>query len=145
MTSLPTVIPFNPSHIFSSVILITNYFPSLMQGTTVNRASEKVPTFKKLRARNIYSSLTAFIISGYSRNSTVITGFFFKFLFIQFWLCWILVAACRFSLVVVSGGPLRYRAWVSHFIGVSCCGGQVLAMWASVVAAFGLSSCGTKA
>lgn len=85
MTSLPTVIPFNPSHIFSSVILITNYFPSLTQGTTVNRASEKVPTFKKLRARNIYSSLTAFIISGYSRNSIVITGFFFKvFIYLVF-------------------------------------------------------------
>ena len=30
--------------------------------------------------------------------------FFFKDFFIYFWLCWVLVAACRLSVVVVSGG-----------------------------------------
>ena len=28
----------------------------------------------------------------------------FTYLFIYFWLCWVLVAACRLSLVVASGG-----------------------------------------
>ena len=52
--------------------------------------------------------------------------------FIYFWLHWVFIAACRLSLVVVSGG-------------FSCCRARALGARASVVAAHGLSSCGTQA
>ena len=35
--------------------------------------------------------------------------------------------------------------WASHCIEFSCCGARALGTWASVVAAQGLSSCGSQA
>ena len=62
-----------------------------------------------------------------------------------FWLRWVFVAAHRLSLVVVSGATPRCSARASHCCGLSCCGAWALGAQASVVAALGLSSCGTQA
>ena len=53
------------------------------------------------------------------------------------------VAACRLSRRV--GATLRSGARASYCGGFSCCGGPALGAWASVVAARGLSSCGSRA
>ena len=44
-----------------------------------------------------------------------------------------------------AGATLRYGARASHCGGFSCCGAQALGMWASVVVAHRLSSCGSRA
>ena len=58
-------------------------------------------------------------------------------IFLFFWLCWVFVAVCGLSLVVVSG------ARASHCGGFSCNGARALGEQASVVVARGLSSFGT--
>ena len=67
----------------------------------------------------------------------------FTYLFI-FWLCWIFVAARSLSLRRV-GATLRRGTRASHCGGFSCCGAQALGVRAPVVAAWGLSSCGSRA
>ena len=62
---------------------------------------------------------------------------FFKIL-IYFWLHWVFVAACQFSLVVVRGAVLCCGARASHCSGFSCCGARTLGTWTSVVVAHGL-------
>ena len=42
------------------------------------------------------------------------------------------------------GATLRCGAWASHCGGSSCCGAQAPGVWASVVVARGLSSCGAQ-
>ena len=44
-----------------------------------------------------------------------------------------------------AGATLRCGAWASHCRGLSCCGAWAPGVWASVVAARGLSSCGSQA
>ena len=61
---------------------------------------------------------------------------FFK-LINYFWLHWVFVAAC--------GLFFSCSAWASHCGGFSCCGARAVGARASVVAARGLSSCGTWA
>ena len=73
----------------------------------------------------------------------VFLGVFFSFIY--FWLRWVFVAACRLSPVAASRGHSLLQCAASHCGGVSCCGAQALGVWASVVAARGLSSCGTWA
>ena len=53
--------------------------------------------------------------------------------------------ARRFSLVVASGGHSSLQCVASHCSGFSCCRARALGMWASVVEARGLSSCGLRA
>ena len=43
------------------------------------------------------------------------------------------------------GSALRCGAQASHCGGFFCCGAKVLGVWASVVVAHGLSSCGSQA
>ena len=64
---------------------------------------------------------------------------------IFFWLHWVFIAACRLSLIVPSGDYSSLQCTNFSFGGFSCCGARVLGMWASVVAARGLSSCSTWA
>ena len=62
-------------------------------------------------------------------------------LFIYFWLCWVLVAAHRLSLIVASGGSsLVASVWVSHCRASSCGGAWALGTRASVVVTEELSS-----
>ena len=68
-----------------------------------------------------------------------------RFLFNLFWLHWVFVALCSLSLVAVSGGTLHCGVRASHCSDFSCCGVQALGAWASVVAAWGLSSCSSQA
>ena len=58
-----------------------------------------------------------------------------------FWLHWVFVAVCRFSVVAASGDYSCCGARASH-CGFSCCGAWALGTWASVVVARGLSGCG---
>ena len=58
---------------------------------------------------------------------------------------WVFVAVCRFSLVAEGGAIFCCGTWTSYGGGFSCCGAQVLGGQASVVAARGLSGCGTWA
>ena len=69
---------------------------------------------------------------------------YFIYLFIYFWLCWVFVAVCGLSLVAASGTTLHCCVRASHCGGFSCCGAQALGARASVVAAHGLSSCGSQ-
>ena len=85
-------------------------------------------------------------------DSTTFLKIKFIYLFIYFWLCWVFVAARRLSLVAVSRGysslwctgfSLRWlllRSTGSRHVGFSSCSTR-----ASVVAARGLSSCGSRA
>ena len=67
------------------------------------------------------------------------------FVLIYFWLCWVFVAARWLSLVAASRDYSLLRSRASHCGGFSCCGAQALDVWASVVVARGLSSCGSRA
>ena len=69
---------------------------------------------------------------------------FFKKI-IYFWLHWVFVAACGLSLVAASGGysSLGYEGFSLRCL--PCCGAPALGAQASVVAARGLSSCGSRA
>ena len=49
------------------------------------------------------------------------------------------------SLILASGATLRCSGQASPCGGFSCCGAQAPGMWASVVAACGLNSCGSWA
>ena len=69
----------------------------------------------------------------------------FILFFIYFWLCWVFVAARGLSLVAARGATLRCGERASHCSGFSCCRARALGVWASVVAARGLSSCGSRA
>ena len=53
--------------------------------------------------------------------------------------------AWAFSSCGERGATLRCGVWASHYGGFSCCGAWALGMWASVVVARGLSSCGSRA
>ena len=65
----------------------------------------------------------------------------FKICFlIYFWLRWVFLAAHGLSLIAVTGGCSSLQC-----AGFSCCGAWVLGVWASVVVARGLSSCGAQA
>ena len=50
--------------------------------------------------------------------------FFFKFIFIYLWLCWVFVSVRELSLVVASGATLHRGAWAPHYRGLSRCGAQ---------------------
>ena len=50
-----------------------------------------------------------------------------------------------FVLFLAALATLRCGARASHCSGFSCCGAQALGVWASVVAACRLSSCGMRA
>ena len=71
-------------------------------------------------------------------------SFLFIYVFIYFWLRWVFVAVHGLSLVA-AGATLRCGVWASHCRGFSCCGARALGVWASVVVARGLSSCGSWA
>ena len=43
-----------------------------------------------------------------------------------FWLCWVFIAVCGLSLVMVSGRPSLVAAHVCHCSGFSCCGAWAL-------------------
>ena len=67
-------------------------------------------------------------------------------LFIYFWLRWVFIAVRGLSLVAVSRCySLRCSARAFHCGGFSCCRSWALGVWASVVVACGLSSCGSRA
>ena len=55
------------------------------------------------------------------------------------------VAVRGLSIVVRAGATLRCSVWASYCGGFSCCGARALGVWASVVVARGLSSCGSQA
>ena len=69
---------------------------------------------------------------------------FFLNYFIYFWLCWVLLRVGFLQLRRV-GATLPCSARASYCGGFSCCGAQAVGAWASVVAARGLSSCGSRA
>ena len=64
--------------------------------------------------------------------------FFFKDLFIYFWLYWVFIAACGLSLVVANRRYSSFGVKASHCGGFFCCRAQALGgLWASVVAVRG--------
>ena len=94
------------------------------------------------------------------RNSQIFTGvFFFKFIcFLNFWLCWVFVAARGLSLIVLSRGYsslrcagfslrwlLLFRNTGSRRVSFSSCGTRAQQFWlvGSVVVARGLQSTGS--
>ena len=65
---------------------------------------------------------------------------------VDFWLCWVFVAARRLSPVMASGRHSSLQcAGFSLWWLLFCCLGRALAAWTSVVVARGLSSCGSWA
>ena len=70
--------------------------------------------------------------------------FFLIYLLFYFWLRWVFVAARELSLLWRAGATLRCSARASHCGGFSCCRTRALGVWASVVAARRLSSCGAQ-
>ena len=71
---------------------------------------------------------------------------FFKFIYLFIFGCiGVFVAARGLSLVAGEQALLCCGAQASHCGGFSCCGARTLGVQASVVAARGLSSCGSRA
>ena len=86
------------------------------------------------------------LLRGFQKKVAFIYLFILKYiLFIYFWLCWVFAAAPGLSLVVASGATLCCGTQASRCGGFSCCGARALGVWASVVMARRLSSCGTRA
>ena len=73
-------------------------------------------------------------------NTSLPCLFIYLFIYFQFWLHRVFIAARRLSLVAASRGYSSLRC-----AGFSCCGARALGVQASVVAACGLSSCGSWA
>ena len=55
-----------------------------------------------------------------------------------------LLLCVGFLQLQLAGATLHCGAWASHCGDFSCCGAWALGMWASVVVAHGLSSCGSR-
>ena len=93
-------------------------------------------TFTKLESYTIYNFVACFFHLQYHEHfSVTLINLFYLF---YFWLHWVFLAACRFSLVVVSGG---YSSW--------CCAGfslqWLLLLWSTGSRCAGFSSCGSRA
>ena len=76
-----------------------------------------------------------FFMNSYSVVGVFLCFFFFFFL-ANFWLCWVFVAVQVFSCCGEQGV-------LSGCSGSSCSRAQALGAWPSVVAAHGLSGCGS--
>ena len=77
----------------------------------------------------------------------VLFFFFYKFIYLfNLFLAALCLHCCAhgLSLVAASGATLRCGARASHCSGFSCYGAQAPGAWASVVAAHGLNSCGSR-
>ena len=61
-----------------------------------------------------------------------------------FWLYWVFVATCQFSLVLVSRDYSSWIAQAPHYGGFPCCRTQVLGTWTSGGATHWLRSCGVQ-
>ena len=95
----------------------------------------------------LWKKLKSSLVWGEKKKSMTILNFLFfknKFiLFIYFRLHWVLIAACRLSLVAASRGYSSLCARASHCSGFSC-GAWALGTRASVVVVCRLSSCGSR-
>ena len=69
----------------------------------------------------------------------------FLLLFIYLWLLWVFIAACILSLAVATRGYPSFWCVGFSLWGFSFCVAWALYMWASVVAAYRLRSCGAGA
>ena len=87
------------------------------------------------------------IVHGVADSRTRLSDFhFFLFYFLKnFWLHWVFTAVRAFLQLRRAGATLRCGARASHCNVFSCFGARAPGTWASVVAAFQLSSCGTRA
>ena len=85
-----------------------------------------------------------FCLSGYLFQ---LHSFIYIYIFIYLFLAVLGLRCCMraFSSCGERGPTLRCSAQASHCGGFSCCGAQALGVWASVVVAHGLSSCGSQA
>ena len=70
-------------------------------------------------------------------------GIFILSIYLSIFLAALSLRCCVRALVAASGVTLRCGAQASHCGGFSCCRAQALGAQASVVAARGLSSCGS--
>ena len=82
-----------------------------------------------------------------STHLTSLISFFFLNLFIYFIFVCVGSSLLHTGFLQLrrAGATLRCGARASHCGGFSCCGARALGVWASVVAAHGLSSCGSWA
>ena len=72
--------------------------------------------------------------------------FFFNFIYLFIFGCVGSLLLCAgFLSLLRAGDTLPCGARASHCGGFSCCGARALGVWASVVVACGLSSCGSRA
>ena len=98
----------------------------------------------------IFITVVSHVLKFHINRTYLILVFFFYNLFILFiYLVWaVLGLRCctqAFSSCGERGATLRCGAWAPHCSGFSCCRPWALGMQASVVAARGLSSCGSRA
>ena len=68
-----------------------------------------------------------------------------NFIYLFIWLRWVFVATRGLSLVAASGGYSLLQCTGFSLRWLLCCGAQALGVWASVVVACRLSSCGWRA
>ena len=83
--------------------------------------------------------------TGFRGRGVLPTPWFCFFVVVVFWLCWVFIAACRFSLIVATEGYslLRCAGFSLQWLLLLRSTGS--RRWASVVVAHGLSSCGLQA
>ena len=125
---------------FKKYLLVYNNSTSLYVNINHTFFNEKTTMFSKTKKSSGKSGIVLLFLQ------ISVMSFFFLVLFIYFWLHWVFVAACRLSLVVVSGRLLSslwcvgFSLWwllLLRSTGSRAC--------ASVVVALGLSSCGSRA
>ena len=118
--------PVAPRHVGSSQTRARTHVPGIGRQTPNHCAFREAPAGR-------------FLTSVPPGKSSLILFYFFL------WLRWVLVAACRLSLVGVGGGYSSLRCMGFSCGGFSCCRAWALGVWASVVVERGLSSCGSRA
>ena len=93
--------------------------------------------------------LTFLILLNITANFRQSQSYFLKnlfcFQFIYFCLCWVFIAVHGLSLVAAGRDYSSLQCAGFSLQWLSCCGAGALGVWASVVVARGLSSCGTRA
>ena len=94
--------------------------------------------------RTSITNISCFTVLSPGRADSTFSGGIVFLNFIYFWLHWVFIAAHGLSLVAASRGSSLLRARASHYSGFFCFGARALAVRASVVVAWGLSSCGSQ-
>ena len=122
--------------------------PLPMETEEEDPKEEPIKEIKEVKGHYLFPWEPALIVGCsllVTENPFAVVSFLFFINLFYFWLCWVFIAVRGLSLVAASSATLCCSAWASHCSGFCCCRARALGAWASVVAACGISSCGSRA